>query len=234
MKNTLYTWTIKEVIDETPNVRTLVLTMNAPRPEFIAGQYLTVKLVGHNPIEGKAYSISSAPHETNLTLTIKKMGSYSSELLSKNVGDTIDTSAPYGFFYPESDDSNCIVFIAGGIGITPCMSIINQLCHANDTHLIHLFYSNQTTKDVVFQDKLISLARQHTNFTYHSHITRQESVSAPHIHGRMNATSVLQQLQNTSPTTFFLCGSQFFTRDLWKDLRSVGIPSEQIYTEGFF
>lgn len=229
-----YTWTIIEVRKEAPNVQTFVLTMDETRPDFIAGQYLTVKLPGHNPVEGKSYSISSSPYEQHLTLTVKQMGLYSSELLSKKVGDTLITSAPYGFFYPEPDDTDNLIFLSGGIGITPCISIIKQLCHDGDIRPLHLFYSNQTENDAVFHTQLTALAARHQNVTYNSYITRQTSVNEPHLRGRMEASAVLSALPNPQTATFFLCGSMYFTRDLWKDLRSAGIAAEHIYTEGFF
>jgi len=234
MKALDYTWTIADKREETPNVYTFSLTMDTPRPNFIAGQYLTIKLPGYNPVEGKAYSISSAPHEKHVTLSVKKIGNFSAEILAKEIGDTIITAAPYGFFYPEEDDVDTLVFLAGGIGITPCISIIDQLSSDKDNRLLHLFYSNQTVVDIVFHDRLLELANQNKNFAYHSYITRQEQVPAPHHQGRINVPEILGKIPREKSATFFICGGMHFTGDLWKALRASEVKAENIYTEGFF
>lgn len=234
MKDSEYTWTIADKREETPNVYTFSLTMDIPRPNFIAGQYLTIKLPGYNPVEGKAYSISSAPHEKHVTLSVKKIGNFSAEILAKEIGDTIITTAPYGFFYPEEDDTDTLVFLAGGIGITPCISIIDQLSSDKDNRPLHLFYSNQTVADIVFHERLLELANQNKNFAYHSYITRQADVPTPHDKGRINVPDILEKLHTPRSDTFFICGGMYFTRDLWKALRQASVPAENIYTEGFF
>ena len=234
MKALDYTWTIIDKKEEAPDVYTFVLNLQTPRPHFSAGQYLTIKLPGYNPVEGKAYSISSAPHEKIVTLSIRKIGGFSTEILAKEVGDTMITTAPYGFFYPEVDDTENLVFLAGGIGITPCISIIDQLSHDKDNRWLHLFYSNQTVVDIVFHDRLLELANQNKNFAYHSYITRQEQVPAPHHQGRINVPGILGKIPREKSATFFICGGMHFTGDLWKALRANGVKPENIYTEGFF
>ena len=234
MKNLDYNWTIVNKKAEAPDVFTFSLTLNIPHPNFTAGQYLTVKLPGFNPVEGKAYSISSAPYEKEVTLSIRKIGDFSNKILTKEIGDSIVTTSPYGFFYPEENDGGTLVFLAGGIGITPCISIIDQLSHEKDPRLLQLFYSNQTVTDIVFHDRLLKLAEKNENFSYHSYITRQEQVSAPHHQGRINVPDVLEKIPPKRSATFFICGGMHFTGDLWKALCECGIKAENIYTEGFF
>ena len=234
MKDSEFAWTIADKREEAPNVYTFSLVMDTPRPNFVAGQYLTVKLPGYNPVEGKAYSISSAPYGKAVTLSVRKIGGFSMEILAKKIGDTMVTTAPYGFFYPEPEDSDTLIFLAGGIGITPCISIIDQLSHDKDPRSLHLFYSNQTAADIVFHERLLELANQNKNFAYHSYITRQEQVPAPHHQGRINVSDVLEKISRGKSATFFICGGMHFTGDLWKALRANGVKPENIYTEGFF
>jgi len=234
MKNLDYNWTIVNKKAEAPDVFTFSLTLNIPHPNFTAGQYLTVKLPGFNPVEGKAYSISSAPYEKEVTLSIRKIGDFSNKILTKEIGDSIVTTSPYGFFYPEENDGGTLVFLAGGIGITPCISIIDQLSHNGDNRSLQLFYSNQTVVDIVFHKRLLGLAEQNKNFSYHSYITRQKQVPASHHQGRINVPDVLKKIPPGKPATFFICGGMHFTGDLWKALCECGIKTENIYTEGFF
>ena len=234
MNENEYQWKIVDIKAETPSVNTLYLECLSKRPEFIAGQYLTVKLPGHDPVEGKAYSISSAPYQHLVSITVKRLHNYSLALLKKQIGDIIVTSPPYGFFYPEAEDTGPLVFLAGGIGITPCVSIIAQLLHEKDPRPLYLYYSNQKLEEIAFAKKLADLKQTHPNFSLTTFLTREESVCTPHHTGRMTAERVLSSMNNSKAATFFLCGSQYFAQDLWRQLKDIGVAPEQIYTEGFF
>jgi ferredoxin-NADP reductase len=75
--STACTWRIVARRVEAPHVHSLVLEAIGERPAFTAGQYLTVRIPGFEPCEGKSYSISSTQHDTQLMLTVKEMGSFS-------------------------------------------------------------------------------------------------------------------------------------------------------------
>lgn len=228
------TYTVVEKHEEAPSVFSLVLEAQGERPTFTAGQYLTVRLPHFEPVEGKSYSIASTPREKNITLTIKEMGGFSRAILTHGVGDTITTSLPYGFFYPEPDESSGLAFVVGGIGITPCMSIIRDLLEHDYQKPITLFYSNRTQADIVFKDRLDTLAQKHPNFKIHHFITRKEN-AGPEFHtGRMTADFIATNTPNLHETDFFLCGSIDFTKDMWKSLKTAGIEYTRLFTEGFF
>lgn len=229
-----YNWTVTEHIPETPEVTTLVLTPQGERPSFLAGQYLTVLLPGYDPVEGKAYSISSAPHEEGVTLTIKRMGQFSSALLDLPKGATLTTSAPYGFFYPEDDDCGELVFLAGGIGVTPAWSIIKQLAHEEDDRSLRLCYSNPNESGIAFREPIVALEATHAPLTVTHFITQDTPTDPTHHAGRMTAETLLESLADPAEALFFLSGSMHFTRGLWNELRAAGVAPEQLYTEGFF
>lgn len=228
-----YTWVIREVREEAPNVKSLLLEAEGERPSFISGQYLTVRLGGFEPAEGKSYSISSKHTDTLLRLTVKEAGPFSRAILEKDVGDTLETSAPYGFFYPEEDGARNLAFIAGGIGVTPSMSIIESLVEKDYLGNLTLFYSNRTVPDVTFQNRLEELLA-HPRFSLHHHITRGEA-EEPYVRGRITGTRVASTLgEGALGHDYFLSGSIDFTKSLWQELRDAGIPVTQIYTEGFY
>lgn len=228
------TWTIIEKKEEAPLVTTLFLRAEGEQPHFIAGQYLTVRLPGFEPAEGKSYSISSAPHDELLTLTIKEMGAFSHSILAREIGETLTTSTPYGFFYPDEPCAPHLIFIAGGIGITPCISMIRSLLHtAPDTH-ITLLYSNRTEADIIFKDALATLAREHTNFSIHHFLTREDTVETDTIHRGRITEATLAKFTKNPEADYFICGSMDFTKSLWSHLRALHIPQTKIYTEGFF
>ncbi len=245
------TWMVKEKRSEAPDVETIILETEGERPPFIAGQYLTVLLAGFEPTEGKSYSISSIPRDAHLSLTVKAMGNFSRAILSHKVGDRLTTSLPYGFFHPERDERGPRAFVAGGIGISPILSIIEDLLVNGDTDNLTLFYSNRTRADIVFKKRIDALVRDYSNFIAHHFITREpysETSSRPDLvhvqgpalndgsvtYGRMTSEYITAHLVNPAETDFFICGSIDFTKSMWTKLKHAGIPHTRLYTEGFF
>lgn len=225
-------WEIVKKEQEIHNVKTFWLKCKE-EVVFLAGQYLTIKLPGFEPSEGKAYSIASTPGEAEVRLAVKEIGAFSKEILKQEVGNTLITTEPYGFFYPEEDDEEDLVFLVGGIGITPVISIIKQLTANKDPRKIHLYYSNQTVADIAFYNELLELEKQNLNFSLTSHVTR-ENAPNPHLAKRFDVAEIVEALTELENTLFFLCGSMHFTKDMWKSLREANVPPELIYTEGFF
>lgn len=234
MQNNTCTWTIIEKTPEVPGVYSLVLEAKGERPNFIAGQYLTVRLPDFEPIEGKSYSISSAPHEGYLTLTIKEMGNFSRAILAREVGTELTTSLPYGFFYPDTPHASHLIFIAGGIGITPCMSIIRDLTHGESVSQVTLFYSSRTRESIIFRDELALLSEQFPTLTVHHFITRETIEETEHLHNARIDKDTFTHLPHPHDIDFFVCGSTEFTKCMWSLLREANIPQIRIYTEGFF
>lgn len=229
-----YEWRVARVVEETPRVKSLYLEAGALRPPFIAGQYLTIKLPGQGPVEGKAYSISSAPHEPLVRVSVKRIGAFSEALLAKQPGDRLVTSAPYGFFYPEPEETTPLIFVVGGIGVTPCLSIIKDLAQQQSTRPVVLHYSNQSEADITFLTELSELADEYPPLTVHHYVTRVKPAGIDATFGRLTPAEVVASAELRDESEFFICGAMDFTSALWKGLRAEGVPQYQLYTEGFF
>jgi ferredoxin-NADP reductase/DMSO/TMAO reductase YedYZ heme-binding membrane subunit len=146
-----------------------------------AGQYLNITL----PVDGtrvkRSYTISSSPGA--LEITVKRAADgYASHYLHDKVkeGDRLHVSAPAGRFVFAGHEANRVVLVAGGVGITPMMSIIRSLTSRAWAGEIHVFYSVRTRTDVIFGDELARIASTHPalklHITYSSesgHITRE-------------------------------------------------------------
>ena len=95
---------------EAPGVSTLSLTFaDGSIPKFVAGQYITVYFPETKTAEGKAYSISSAPGENMLSLTVKAIGEFSNKLCAMEPENEIAASLPYGYFTNEDDDQDSML-----------------------------------------------------------------------------------------------------------------------------
>lgn len=224
---------MRETRTEVPGVVTLFLSEKKGMvPEFVPGQFINVYFPKLNTPEGKAYSISSAPHEPLFSITVRAIGEFSHRLCAARPGDAITGSLPYGFFYPEREESS-VVMLAGGIGITPFRSMIHHAAHHSPKRRLMLFHSSRSLSDSMFGKEFANLHNELPNFSITRFITR-EAASHPHVPRRMRAEDILPLIPDTTHTEFLICGSIPFTRDMWRNLRNAGISEDAMYTEAFF
>lgn len=197
--------------------------------DYTAGQYVTVYFDDTSTPEGKAYSLSSAPGESLMSITVKKIGVYSGRLHALKVGDVFTISDAYGHFNPMT--AKPLVCIGAGVGIAPLWSVIKSEYQRDTDRVASLFYSNKTVDDVAFHDDL-SHASKTTSLQVHHHITRQRHVPK-HMHaGRIDIDTCLRMAE--AEAMFLLCGSVRFVRDMWQELTERGVAAERISTETFF
>jgi len=233
-----FTYVVTEKRPEAPGVATLSLTVPEWHlPAFIPGQYISVYFPQAGTPEGKAYSISSAPHEGLFNITVRGIGEFSNRLVAAKPGDTILGSQPYGYFYSEAVDTP-LVLVAAGIGITPFRSITLETLKRQPGRKLFLFHSSRSLADTVFKKEFDALAMVHPHFKRAHFITR-ETVPGEHIFPeRISAEKVLEIVgkprKGEPAPEYMLCGPISFTRDLWRGFRALGVPEDSLYTEAFF
>ncbi len=234
VENNKTIYIVNEIVEETHDVKTLKLRLeNNSLPSFIPGQFITVYFEETGTPEGKSYSISSSPQEKTINITVKTMGEFSRRLCNMKIGDKIKASLPYGFFYSESENSHMII-IAGGIGIAPFRSIILNNIEKNKDRKINLFYTNKTSKDIIFKEEFDRIVKTNKNIKIKYYITRDKKKSRGFVNRRIEIKDILGKIKNSENKEFFICGSISFVRDFWKNLIESGIKKECIYTEAFF
>ncbi len=235
MHNELYEYVVLETRTEADGVTTVSVTLeDGTVPEFVAGQYINVYFPDSNSPEGKAYSISSAPHEEVLELTVRDIGEFSHKIATLEVGDVISGSLPYGFFYPENTESD-LALIAGGIGVTPFRSMLRHALLHTPHRNIYLFHSVRSMSDAVFHKEFLKLKDELSTFS-HMHFSTRETVDESDAvqNGRITPLIILKQLPSKENTEFLICGSISFTGAMWKGLRNAGVSENNLYTEAFF
>jgi len=163
---------VVEIIEETPSAKTLRFErVDAPLPVFRAGQYINLFVEIDGVQTSRPFSISSAPEASTLDLTVReKPGGFVSPYLLHGVdpGDVLESGGPAGnFYYEPLIDGRDLVFLAGGSGITPMMSVFRHLlgAAAHGDLRIHLLYGNRSPEDIIFGEALVRLAETYPNFT---------------------------------------------------------------------
>ncbi|MCU0416642.1 MAG: FAD-binding oxidoreductase [Cytophagaceae bacterium] len=228
--------TVKEKVKETADAVTLVL--DSPKPlVYKAGQFLTIEVEINEKKERRSYSFSSCPSiDPYPSITIKKINNGKvSTFLTENVqaGDTIQTHPIAGVFTLEKSKKNNALFIGGGSGITPLMSMIKEALRSKKYTSVFLFYSNRNETTEIFLEALNKLKESNTSFT----IERFYSQSATNPK-RLNTSTFLQTVENLGLNLldsfdFFLCGPDGLIEEVESALALLKIPKDSIFKEVF-
>lgn len=216
---------VKKVVIEAPGISTIYFLLDGGwKLEYAAGQYITVFKDGSSTPAGKAYSLSSAPHEKWMSITVKNIGEFSGYLCALKTDSTFIISRAYGFFNPHT--KRPLVALAAGVGISPIISVLKDEQSADGSCNAHLFYSNKTVGCIIHKDALDS-----TRVAVTHYITAQNTVPTGMKKGRI----VLDECVRLSEDAFYMiCGSAQFVKDMWQGLTARGVASDSITTETFF
>src|ERR1039458_520339 len=139
------------------------------RLDFKPGQSADVTLISppETDSEGntRTFSIASSPYETKLMFATRMRDTAFKRSLKKiPLGTEVKIDSPMGSFTLHKNSAKPAVFLAGGIGITPFLSIVRQADHDRLPHKLYFFYSNRRPEDAPFLEALQSLERSNPNF----------------------------------------------------------------------
>ena len=146
---------------------------------FKSGQFITVYFPDTKVAEGKTYSISSAPHEEHISVTVKDIGLFSHKLSTLRTGDSFTASSPYGFFYSEEEETT-LVLLAAGIGVAPYHGIIIDSLKKNPNREIHLYYSVPRVSGIAFVETFLELAKEYKPKKFYPNISHHKYWIGPH------------------------------------------------------
>jgi ferredoxin-NADP reductase len=221
------------VVEETPDIR----TFRFARPvgfEFRAGQFLSVRVAVEGNSAVRCYTISSAPEASGyLEISVKRQGAVSTALHSTvGAGSTLLVRGPAGkFTYPDGEDRP-IVLLAGGVGITPLMSMLRHAVQADPGRPVTLLYSVRTEADVAFRDELAHLARRQPQLRVVVAVTRGSDVPG-FFPGRIDASLLAEVVHDPASALHFVCGPHPMIRDICRLLGALGVPETQVRSEAF-
>jgi len=230
--------TVSEIIVENAHTKTLRLAANGRfLPPFLPGQYLNVTVQIDGVRTSRPYSISSSPTQTayyDLTVGRVKDGFVSNYLLDEvKVGDTLTTSGPLGsFYYNPLFHGQKLVFLAGGTGITPFMSMIRTFTDQNLDLDILLLYGCRSVKDALFLPELTRRAELHPNFKFELVLSEPDSDDKGR-RGLIDATLIKELVEDIAGTTFYMCGPSAMQKFCTDQLESIGVKRRAIRSEAF-
>lgn len=160
---------------------TIALKLSRPEGfEFIAGQNIDVTVEDPRYADpndnSRIFSIASAPSENHILIAARlRDNPYKNALNELPIGSELYIEGPFGTFRLHDDITIPAVFIAGGIGITPCLSILRQAVYEKSRRSFCLFYSNRTVEDSTYLDELRSMYGLLPNYSFIPTLTRSEN-----------------------------------------------------------
>lgn len=212
-----------------------------PGFDFEAGQSMTLVLLEPPPGDNsrqRIFSLVSAPFEPELVVAtrMREGSAFKRTLAALPAGAPIGLRGPRGSMTLRDDPQRPCVFIAGGIGITPFMSMLRQAAHDGAAREFRLVYSNRRPEDAAFLDELEELARRLPGFRLHSTMTDM-SASGRVWRGdtRMLGTELIADARRgLDAPVYFVVGPPGFVGAAKEGLGVLAVPAADVRTEPFY
>ncbi len=216
-----FTGNIITISDEADNIKKITIRLER-KLSFIPGQYVMIAFT-HDIHERRAFSIVSRS-KNDISLYIKKKGQFTTQLLSCKPGKKLVVFGPFGTFVLPKE-KRTVVFIAGGIGITPLYSMLHYAKNEHYSGVIQLFYATKRKTEMAFLKELQCITCNNINIRlFFTQEDRKKRIS-------------VETIENTVPefkqSLFYLCGPVPMMNDLKNQLFSKGITDDQIKQEEF-
>lgn len=208
--------------------------------QFRAGQYVDVTLI--NPPETdsegivRTFSIASAPYENELLVATRMRNSAFKRVLATLPLDTeLKLEGPMGSFTLHKNAAKAAVFLAGGIGITPFLSILRQADKEKLPHLLYLFYSNRRPEDAAFLKHLEDLTRSNTRFVFVPSMSEMEKskLEWKGERGFINREMLVKHFCDLKGPIYYIAGPPAMVAAMRQMLTKAGVDEDDIRTEEF-
>jgi ferredoxin-NADP reductase len=199
------------------------------RPEgfaFKAGQAIEVLLPG--PVGGHAFSLVNAPVEGGLVIATRMRDSaYKRALRALPDGSAVKVDGPFGSLTLHRNPARAAVFIAGGIGITPFMSMLRQSARDGMPHRIVLVYSNRRPQDSAFLEELQAIRPANANFSLVTTMTEAGG-------SLVDEVMIAQATKGLPAPIFYVAGPPGMVEAMRVTLDKAGVEDTDIRSEEFF
>lgn len=228
------------IFQETPTIKTFRLIHPEGRDvpfAFLPGQFVSLGFEVNGKVVKRAYSISSSPTQRGFVdITVKRQeGGALSPILHDRlrVGDALAVTAPSGVFTFTGSEAPAIVLIAGGVGLTPLMSIVRNLTDRCWSGRIALLHSCKTPSEILFRAELEGLQAHFSNFQYFVTVSSAEKTGWTGLRGRLSTEAIRLCIPDIASTRVHLCGPLAMMDRVREFLLELGVPKGSIKSEAF-
>ena len=203
--------------------------------KFNPGQFAFLSFNNAEPgPEEHPFTIASAPAQTGaLQFLIKAAGDWTAQLNSVRAGDKVRVSGPFGVFSPWRHQTSRLILIAGGIGITPMLSILRQLREEKSSLAVKLIWTFQRSVGAPCLDEIAGMRQAIPAFEFVKIVTREASGDAAAC-ARFDKQALAKLIPEYQPgSLILLCGPTQMMRETRSGLAAIGYPNSAILSEEF-
>lgn len=217
--NKKLTYTVKSSKNLANGITELILEPRNNALTYRAGQFAFFTFPAISKREQHPFTLSSHPLSNYLRVTIKDLGDYTAKIGVVQEGDLAYVEGPYGLFSSKYAKERDQVWIAGGIGITPFLSLVKDI-HPNK---IQLFWSVKDDDELFCIDELNDVAKNNPNFDF--------SIWKSNENGYISMDKV--NIQEYSSKAYLICGPESLKKSIVKQLSEKGVNRNDMYDEEF-
>ncbi len=234
---------VKDIKIETHD--TFTITVNGSK-NFTAGQFFFLRLNKNKLHARHPFTVSSIPGE-DMSFTMKLAGRFTQTAKELKPGDTILIDGPFGNFIPQKEKD--LVFIAGGVGITPFMSIIKDhitknmpqghFCFDKSKQVvpqnITLIYGSRTEADIIFKKEINAIDKSWFKKVYLLSQADEGIALSPDCENGYICKDVLHRyVQDVKNSLYYICGPEIMKDNAKKFLKDEGVDGGNVFVEDFF
>ncbi len=221
---------VTEVVQETHD--TWSLHFKGKPMIYNPGQFAILSLIrqGFAP-EAHPFTVASSPTAGDLAISVKAVGDFTSTIKDTKIADQAYIGAPYGTFSFLDHDAPNLVFIAGGIGITPFMSMLRYMVDKKLERNILLLWGNKTENDIAFRGELQQMVAVMPTLRVVHVLSHQPDW--PGEKGYIDGNLLKKYLDGFENPQVFVCGPPVMMTKVIRLLRQSGVPKARIHYERF-
>jgi NAD(P)H-flavin reductase len=235
-------WKIVKVVPE--NKDTYSLFLEGSDEKFAgrrAGQFVSLSIMTPDGWSAPhPFSIAGAPEDPVLRLTIKKTGQFTSAIPDLKPGTEIRCMGPLGLFCKDIDAKPAIIMMAGGVGVTPFLSVLRHFRNIEAKNIATLFWVNKTMEDVFATDEIQEMTRDLTMRVVYclsraddvEGYYRQEYPGVFYEKGRLSG-EILKRHGARKEASFYLCGPSPMMESALAEVGSLNVDQQTIEKENF-
>jgi predicted ferric reductase len=220
-----FLYSVDQVNKLNSSVIEIVMSPKSEKMHYEPGQYIFVGFKSKDKNISKEvhpFTISSGASDEKLKITVKSLGKYTEKLQNLESGSEATIEGPFGVFsYLETMNKNQ-VWIAGGIGITPFLSMAKSL---DKNYKIDLYYCVKVKDELVFQKDIEKITLENSNFKL--------IPICSDVDGRISVKTISNLSGNILEKDFFLCGPPAMMKSVRSELLANGVSNKNIHSEEF-
>lgn len=225
-----YRYRVERRLDKGHGIAELQLRPVGARMNYEPGEFAFISVRGSSHVRSEAhpFSIASTPSRNVLRFGIRETGDYTRSLKELKEGDEVMVYGPYGEFTSYMlDEHKRQVWIGGGIGITPFLSMLSHEVANDDPKEIVLIYSAKTCDQLVYDSEIRECLASagEDKFRYVPHASDAD--------GFLSADKLADLVGDLKEFAFLFCGPPPMMKALKAQLMAKGVPASQIYFEDF-